>query len=106
MRRGRGGSRRGAEARGIGGEKEEVSGQRPAVIGEEKEGATSLRQELLSSKVRLKKIMKPRMNANAREWERLWIVDCGLEPKKKSPLHHSWIILIQAVLGASRSKFC
>jgi hypothetical protein len=45
------------------------------------------------------------MNGNARESERLWIADCGLEIKNKSLLHCSWIILIQAVLGASLSMF-
>ena len=46
------------------------------------------------------------MNANEREWERLWIVDYGLEKKKERLVHRSWNILIQAVFGASRSKFC
>ena len=71
------------------------------VIGEEEEvEALNLKHEIRKEET------EPRMNANAREWERLWIVDCGLEKKKERLLHRSWIILIQAVLGASRSKFC
>jgi hypothetical protein len=45
------------------------------------------------------------MDANAREWYRLWIVDCVLEIENKSLLHRSWIILIQAILGTSCSKY-
>ena len=70
------------------------------VIWEEEEvEALNLKHEIRKEET------EPRMNANAREWERLWIVDCGLEKKKERLLHRSWIIMIQAVLGASRSKF-
>ena len=71
------------------------------VIWEEEEvEAQNLKHEIRKEET------EPRMNANEREWERLWIVDCGLEKKKERLVHRSWNILIQAVFGASRSKFC